>query len=227
MKKAATHIEWVISMGIFLIFIISLFIVLKPGYKQPFAGDTLLNILEDNFNEEVYWTIKTTPLIIGGCADSQTKTVIIEICNPDYCPSTAWKFRDGSTIYTKSFTNSFNDELIYHPLDSEEVELKIQQSACSTTLGITEDLIGVSEDKLNDLLNSFSSSNSIKDLKNKWKYPKNQEFAIKIKKETDANSQEYKTSDIEPSDTYAKEFKTWIIDKDKNKRLITINLQVW
>ena len=223
--KGATHIEWVISMGIFLVFIISLFTFLKPGYKQPFASDTLLKILEDNFNNEVYWTIKSTPLIIGGCTDSQTKTVTIELCNPDSCPSNTWRFSDDSTTYTKSFTNSLDDQLIYHPLDSEEVELEIQQSSCSTTLGITEDIIGISEEKLDALLSYFPDS--IDDLKEKWKYPKSQNFAIKIKKETDINFQEYKTSNIEPLNIYSKEFKAWIIDKNAIKTSIIINLQIW
>ena len=184
--------------------------------------------MEDNFNNEVYWTIKTTPLFISNCPVSSI--VKVRLCkldeNPPDCTST-WKFNNNED--TISFTSERTQNLIYHPTGSEEdVTPKIESNSCSAILGITKDFVGISGNKLNALQNIFTAKqDSIKDLKERWKYPKNQEFAIKLKKETDENFQEYKTSNVEPSNIYSKEFKTWIIDENAVKTSIIINLQVW
>ena len=62
MNKKGTHVDWVISMGIFIVYVFALFILLRPGIKPVHRPVTLLNVLEEGFREEVMWTVKVVPL---------------------------------------------------------------------------------------------------------------------------------------------------------------------
>lgn len=64
MKKGNIHVDWAISMGIFLISLLALFLVFKPGIKAIYKEKVLLDIVDSNFKKEVIWTVKDTPLFI-------------------------------------------------------------------------------------------------------------------------------------------------------------------
>ncbi len=72
-KRGAIHIDWVISMGIFIIYIIVLLILIKPSYKPEFEGDVLTTMVKNEFlrqNNEtagfVVFTAETCNLEEGG-----------------------------------------------------------------------------------------------------------------------------------------------------------------
>ena len=64
MKKGATHVDWVISMGIFIVFLLIVLIFLKPGVEPIEKEDTLLDILNIGFDNMTKYNIEKTPLII-------------------------------------------------------------------------------------------------------------------------------------------------------------------
>lgn len=68
MNKKGTHVDWVISMGIFTLYVFALFLFLRPGIKPVHKPVTLLDALERHFNEEVMWEIKKVPLFIRKCS---------------------------------------------------------------------------------------------------------------------------------------------------------------
>ena len=67
MNKKGSHVDWAISIGIFLVYLIGLFILLRPGVTPVHKPEGLLNILEDRFNEEVMWEVREIPLFIDIC----------------------------------------------------------------------------------------------------------------------------------------------------------------
>ena len=48
-KKGLHYVDWVISMGTFIIAIIAILIYLKPGVKPEYNRESLLSIIETNF----------------------------------------------------------------------------------------------------------------------------------------------------------------------------------
>ena len=48
-KKGDVHIDWVISIAIFLTYIIILLAFIKPSYKPSFEGDVLVKMVKDSF----------------------------------------------------------------------------------------------------------------------------------------------------------------------------------
>ena len=51
-KNGAIHVDWAISMGLFLLYTFLLFIMIKPGAEVEHKPDSLFTIMENNFFEE-------------------------------------------------------------------------------------------------------------------------------------------------------------------------------
>ena len=71
MKRGSTDIDWVIAIVLFIIFLLSIFVFLKPGIIQPHKPESLLDIVEDKLRNEtssegtgIYYTLYETPLYI-------------------------------------------------------------------------------------------------------------------------------------------------------------------
>jgi len=64
MKKGLSYIDWSISAGIFIIYIIVLFILLGPAFKQDYSPDYLGSLVREGIKENVSLEIKRIPLFI-------------------------------------------------------------------------------------------------------------------------------------------------------------------
>ena len=65
MKKGASHVDWAISMGIFLVYLIGLIIFLRPGVQPLINEDVLINLVQNNLNNETYLRVGKAPLLIN------------------------------------------------------------------------------------------------------------------------------------------------------------------
>ena len=64
-KKAIGHeIEWVIGIGLFLLSLLSIFVLFKPGVTPVFDSETLINIVQDNMKNHVSWEITKIPIFM-------------------------------------------------------------------------------------------------------------------------------------------------------------------
>ncbi|MBI2672618.1 hypothetical protein HYX16_06820 [Candidatus Woesearchaeota archaeon] len=66
-KKGAIHVDWAISMGLFLLYVVLLFILLKPGAEVEYKPENLFTIIENNFFPEINIVIKEVNLIVDKC----------------------------------------------------------------------------------------------------------------------------------------------------------------
>ncbi|MFH1637687.1 MAG: hypothetical protein ABIB71_04665 [Candidatus Woesearchaeota archaeon] len=64
-KKGASHADWAISLGIFLIYILSLFLIIQPGVEPIYREDTLIKIVENAFMGEMNLTMTRTVFILN------------------------------------------------------------------------------------------------------------------------------------------------------------------
>jgi len=94
MKKGTIHLDWIISIGIFLIYILFFFVFISPFYKSPTQeGVIMLDILEDNLREEVYWNITRVPVFIdckNKCQGGSAPDGIEDICLPSFPFEWSW-----------------------------------------------------------------------------------------------------------------------------------------
>ena len=62
MKKGFVHIDWVISFGIFVIFLLLIFIWFGPALGQDYDNDYLKTIAEQGFETETYVNVLEHPI---------------------------------------------------------------------------------------------------------------------------------------------------------------------
>jgi len=113
MKKGASHVDWAISMSIFLIYVLLMFIFLKPGSQPLYNEDTLLETVYTGLKDDTAFTVQRAYLMI---------TPKIEIN-----PSTVYsiRIREGSSYLNSKWLT--DDNLIHLTLVNEslgEVESK-------------------------------------------------------------------------------------------------------
>lgn len=76
-KRGAIHVDWVISMGIFLIYLIILLVFIKPSYKAKFEEDVLTKMVKDEFlnqnNVSAGFIVYTTKVCEAGVGPSSIK----------------------------------------------------------------------------------------------------------------------------------------------------------
>ena len=62
MEKGAIHLDWMISMSIFLVFLLLILVYFKPGSEPAYQKSYLIPIIENNFKKEVYYSIERLPI---------------------------------------------------------------------------------------------------------------------------------------------------------------------
>ncbi|MBU2638801.1 MAG: hypothetical protein KJ955_07545 [Nanoarchaeota archaeon] len=81
-KSGASHADWAISLGIFLVYILSMLMIIQPGAQPIYKEDRLLKIAKDNYKNSTSYSFYKTPLIIDTAdldfAGADTYTVRVE-----------------------------------------------------------------------------------------------------------------------------------------------------
>lgn len=65
MKKGVSYIDVAISAGIFILYMLFIFVTLKPGIKEDISGEYLLQIVNSNFNNKISTNLSKYPLFIN------------------------------------------------------------------------------------------------------------------------------------------------------------------
>ncbi len=63
-KGVSGHIDWVIGLGLFIVFLGLMLTFFKPGVEDVFEEDTLLDIVEESFITETNWQIIKQPVFL-------------------------------------------------------------------------------------------------------------------------------------------------------------------
>jgi len=248
-KKGDVHIDWVISIAIFLTYIIILLAFIKPSYKPSFEGDVLVKMVKDSFYNEAGWNVNKILLSFdcdnGGVYDFSLK---------DYIPDITSKFKiiNAKTGNPAEYTGSlriklFNKDdkfwVFYNEIEgySEVADPgdKTQGMKCENPLefsiGAGNPIVfnGLSKrrmDELNvvDIEDKFPEFRQFKisvlssngELKDSYCYVKGRQGKLG-KNECDQT--------IPPADVvvYGVNLGDAILDRDGNLEQVILNIQVW
>lgn len=63
MRKGATHADWAISLGLFLVYILSMFMILQPGIQPIFKDEQVMAIAEQGIKDSSEFVIARTPIV--------------------------------------------------------------------------------------------------------------------------------------------------------------------
>jgi|TARA_Y100000310_G_scaffold38954_1_gene36549 hypothetical protein len=253
--KGASQVDWAISMGIFLIYVLGLLVFLRPGIQPVLENNLLISIIQDNLEEEVNVKLKRTPLFIN-ISDNTKKSpppsgsYKLEINDPlpfegkeeefalldkdnnfvNFDLTSGKKLRfDG--LVKKGELNLFwllfleNDS--YNNLNPiEDADINNEKNF-SYSYGVTEEIVGIDYDKL------ILLDQNVDRLKEKWNFPKSKDFSIIL---INTTSSQYNQSSVvfsynekketQQTNVFVREWKSWIISNQGRLSGVIFNVRV-
>ena len=252
MAAGASHVDWAISMGLFVVYILSLFIFLRPGIEEISDRTVLLDILEDGFHGYINHKIDKTPIFINTSKGSGKYALEIKFKGeipfngddedftmvdkdddnlPFELSKNNKKINFNATILGNNFKNLF--WLIYIENASfNNVKPLGEFTQVNDTgdfnyrLGVTESIIGIDEEKLDSLEN-------VEDLKEVFNYPEANGFLINIVDSGKINYtkeeiiKSYQAGEINDENVFVKESRDFILYKNGTRKKIIINFRAW
>lgn len=249
MNKKGSHVDWAISIGIFLVYLIGLFILLRPGVTPVHKPEGLLNILEDRFNEEVMWEVREIPIILQ--KDCRGEFIGGSWYGPsiELKVSDDWKFSSVITPKPNDGVEWSNGvlrcsrEICEYKIEKPKLEIGYtviyypnkkkwgppdlvletipeKKDYCEVILGASISKFGINRGWLGEL-----KSKDYNDLKDEWGFPEDKDFAIY---ENDLNNK-INGAEVIPQgvNVFSKEIKTNFLSNRGELDSVTIIIQVW
>ncbi|MBI2663440.1 hypothetical protein HYX15_02815 [Candidatus Woesearchaeota archaeon] len=253
--KGASQVDWAISMGLFLIYVLGLIVFLRPGLQPVLENDLLLSVVKNNLEKDVNVKIQKIPLFIN--ISDYTKqsppnsgVYKIEVNDPlpfegqesefaildnenrfvnfDLTGDKKLRF-DGEVVTNKMniFWILFFDNNTYNNQNPTQSVSINNEKNFSYSYGVTEEIRGFS---YNNLLNL---EQNISKLKQNWNFPIDKDFSISLINTT--NSQYNQTNiifsynqkeSLQQTDVYVKEWKSWIINEKAELYGVILNVRV-
>jgi len=207
-KRGVSHVDFVISLGIFLIYIMSLFLLVKP-FGGVFSNERVVDVVRDEFEEEVYWIVKKVPLFVEGCSSEDVVKV----------ESNGWGVygdgEEGKDVFDGVDLNNKVHFLVFYSEDKENLVLNLNvEGDCDVELGAVSDIKGVSLSKINRLSEDYLELKEMFGVGEK-------DFRIKyddliIGKDVESNV-----------DVYVREFKEFEVGGNGEVKHVTVNIAIW
>ena len=239
-KRGLDYIDWTLSMGLFLIIVVALFVFLKPGAEPAFSGDNLLDIVETNLLKDTGSVIKETPLLVkklNGRFGSPSADALVTVrLNSDWIfkeidpPAVAAYFESvglpSRSLVFNCHVGSCSKNFVLRWLPSKTqptqpiLTIKCKppsnSDVCDAVLGSTVNLEGI-----DPLLVAGLSTKGYEVVKTEWHFPKEKDFAIRVD-----NLVINGTEPGPQANVIVKELKYWAIIGSARTPVI-INLRVW
>lgn len=236
-KRGDTNIDWVMSIGIFIIYILLLLVWIKPGYKPVFEQDTLISIVKNNIEKDFSWEVRKTLLKLK-CNQLGTFDFGLD----SYIPVSAGNFdvrrvdTNERAVYGGALTINLynsNGENDFWVISSDAIYGSNPNELGDPNPIIMCDIIAgepVIYKGLRDYggltLPGFDSSN--------WGFPQSKEFKIVL---SDFQSEicygktgHVNCETFQPEGNavvYSKEWRYNILDKDGNLKPVLITILIW
>jgi len=242
MKKGLSYVDWVISLGTFLIAVIFIFILIRPQFEPKKDNENLMQLVETGFYEDTEWTTRETPVFIKKLQDYYMSSsgpkpakVIIDYASTFQAkviqapPSSHMRVTAGNPITIECISGICTNEklvVVFSPLNPQNrdypgITMRCQPPdamICDASVGATTTISGLNEQQLASL-----STQGYTTLKKKWNYPTLNEFALVI------DNANIVSSPLVPqqASVYVKERKYWKLKENNQREPITIRFQVW
>lgn len=238
-KKGAGHVDWTISIGIFLIFLLSILVFIKPVYKPTYESEVLGEMVKNSFLAENNRTIYRRPIIIGDCDIIDCDVIKVEI--NDLKENILVTNEEGDQIY--KYRRNGNSPFIffdkirtnYWVYDSDDSVIQNNEGeldSSGTQCHCPESKIG---EKTEYIGLKSSTSGTYNDLKSSIKgFPQEKDFRIIVRKSNGEELPAYTPSgNPEPPEDvsiYVYEFIYPLLEWETNQPKKTnyiVSIQIW
>ena len=96
-KRGQAQVDWIISLGLFVMYLVFFFAFAKPLVSQPTTMDPLLKVVDDQIKKNASWEMQTVPLVIFSNISSDSEPIIATF--PFNWNSSSFALTDNETFY--------------------------------------------------------------------------------------------------------------------------------
>ncbi len=251
MKKGMMHIDWIIAIAIFILYISFFFTLLKPSFKSELQGDMLLSIIEENFKSTIYWNLTKNSLFVDcvqNCAGLQDLCLDVypftwqennlrlfdntqqlgftfsQDCGPDDDLTFSHNINDGMNVFLLVYDASHS---YINPGWNCANPDPFNPGDClffdTKNYNYSYGIVERVYGISEDKLNALKLT-SYNEIKSLWNYPANNDFSI-ILYDQDRNILFYYNNLTYPKDVYVREWADRILYQDTTTKQIIVNLK--
>src|SRR3989338_9043170 len=213
MKKGVSYIDVAISAGIFILYLLFIFVTLRPGIKEDISGEYLLQIISSGLNNKISMNISKYPLFINYHTenpidpwDPNNEDVIVEL------KGFPFNWTENKTNILDKYYAPVIFNITRHDLNTLNLTLKTR-----------EIIFGIGEEKLNNTNDDYQQ------LKQKFNFPEDKDFIIIVYEGKSPNNIIYSYSKIIPTETekhiFVLQWSDILIKKDGTTIPIIINIR--
>lgn len=249
MKKGLLYIDWSISVGIFIIYLVTIFVFVSPSLAKDYSEEYLKTIARSGFEEKTYHTLSIYPIFIKHTIPDDAIFILSVPSNiqPLDNPSKVGIFYfDGSSLVEITDSEVSPNSITFIP------QGMVYDGAVNTYYMIISDYeegyvhnnpgTGISPESyafgIPELIRSLSSNKfadlqalSYEDIKRELKYPLTKDIAINVYSGTNLDADPILSivPDIaaEKDVVYVMQWSAWKISKNYDRELVTISIETW
>jgi len=126
-KRGDSQIDWIISLGIFLLYIAWFFIFIRP-YSTQEQIPNLVDIVKQNFDREAYWSVEKLPIIVDSTGYLRQVPVVVDVpfgfAEPNSYMNNRAFVIDGGKLF---FIANLNISNIFYIIHSNESYIMYNQ----------------------------------------------------------------------------------------------------
>jgi hypothetical protein len=252
MKRGLLHIDWVISFGIFVVFLLLMFIWFGPALTQDYDNAYLKSLAEQGFKEAAFSEVDEYPVFLEVAPSFPNGNGLgFGVKLPNHLTSepirkfsvvNGTRYRatlisakkiSGDKLYfgrdAITDVNNYSIRIIYSEafnVSSVNVANPVgHENKYNATLGVKNGIKGFSEEKFNNL-----SSLSYSEFKNALKYPLSKDISVHIYEKPNLQTLLYNYTKIEPTskdNVYVVKWTDYIVDEFGSYEPVIILIRTW
>lgn len=246
MKKGLSYVDIALSIGIFLIYLIIAFIILKPSIKEENIATLLLPSLKDNFESFTFSRIHQYPIFLYATDSMPGYELIVPFnlkseqinfldkdfnIKPFFYESILVNNKPAFRLIFEENSVIINEKKPYYILQSDDFNLVHLTSPTTNlaptqsynyTFGVQEEFVGISINEFNKLLTYFN-------IKSKFNFPFNNDFGIFIYDDTSKQPILNYSTAVRQIDVpvYSLQYTSFILYDNTTRMPVLVLLQVW
>lgn len=197
-KRGVTQVDWVISLGVFVLFLLLFFLLVRPVLFPPTEVTGLTDKLNKGFRDSVEWQILKTPLFV----ENETDFFIVDHNTVDEIIKVEYVDDFTAIVYTtnnENLTDYLNETVV---------------------IGLPMIIKGLSLDKMNNLTN-------ISSLKLLWDIPENVDFSIEVLNSTNTLFIINSSVPYDSDNVFVEKHNDFILTDEAELETVEVFLRAW
>lgn len=156
-KRGLSHVDWAMSLGIFIIYLSLFFILVKPLVMPSRNIDSAMDSLQENFIADTQSVVQKVPVFVSSTISRPSELVILDFLYSDWntseiAASTDYFAVDEGKLFLLMNTSDSKKAMLYYPFFKRIVNKKPFLSADQNRVQYGDFVVGFDDEVLDTIV---------------------------------------------------------------------------